>query len=153
MNDTFRDADACAIEMGEPQDAQAGTGLGDKAVRARYSALMPVIAEHEGQPGSVALWSIGRLCVLCAKARKAPEDLTQTDIDRIGPEMTSNKRKGLRKTVDFSIRWPISLMRSLNCANFFHLNHCSPRSVLLGTTHGLGGAARRLSRASNSRGR
>lgn len=145
MNYTFRDVDAWAIEMGEPQDAQPGTGLGDKAVRASYSALMSVIAEHDGQPGSVALWSIGRLCVLRAWAIKVPEDLTQTDIDRIGPEMTSNKRKGLRKTIDFSIRWPVSLMRSLNCANFFHLNHCSPRRVLLGTTHGLGGAARRLS--------
>lgn len=84
--------------------AQVGTGLRDEAVRARYSALMSVIAEHEGQPGRGALWNIGRhrsLCGLRARARKAPEDLTQTEIDRIGREMTSNKRKGLRKTVGF----------------------------------------------------
>lgn len=84
--------------------AQVGTGLRDEALRARYSALMSVIAEHEGQPGSGALWNIGRhrsLCGLRARARKAPEDLTQTEVDRIGREMTSNKRKGLRKTVGF----------------------------------------------------
>ena len=84
--------------------ANSGMELRDEAVRARYTALMTVIAAHEGMPDSDAVWNVGRhrsLCGLRARARIAPEDLTQAEIDRIGREMTSDKRKGLRKTVVF----------------------------------------------------
>lgn len=84
--------------------AQGAAPSHDQAVRARYDALMQLIAAQEGVPGSGKRWAIGRhrsLCSLRARARVAPEELTQDEIDRIGREMPAEKRKGLRKTVRF----------------------------------------------------
>ncbi|MHA6327092.1 hypothetical protein [Roseivivax sp. CAU 1753] len=84
--------------------AHLGTTPQNQAVRARYDAFMDVIEANEGKPGSGQRWNIGRhrsLCGLRARAAVAPENLTQEEIDRIGREMSSDKRKGLRKTIVF----------------------------------------------------
>lgn len=48
--------------------AQAGVPSHDIAVRARYDALMQLIAAQEGQPGSGKRWNIGGIaaCAACA---------------------------------------------------------------------------------------
>jgi len=76
----------------------------DNAVRARYDALIEIIAAEEDLPGSGARWNIGRhrsITVLRARAECAPEALTQVEIDRIGREMSADKRRSLRKVVNF----------------------------------------------------
>ncbi|UTH47584.1 hypothetical protein KBW81_12795 [Loktanella salsilacus] len=83
---------------------RAGTPIKDLAVRARYDALMNIIKTDEGAPGTGSRWGIGRhrrFLGLRARAEVAPEDLNQSEIDRIGREMSADKRKGLRKTVLF----------------------------------------------------
>jgi hypothetical protein len=83
---------------------RAGTPIKDLAVRARYDALMNIIQTNEGVPGTGSRWGIGRhrrFLGLRARAELAPEDLNQSEIDRIGREMSADKRKGLRKTVLF----------------------------------------------------
>lgn len=84
--------------------ACSGSGPTDPQVRARYEALIAIVAAEEGPPGSGARWNIGKhrlLWTLRARTRLAPEALTQAEIDRIGAEMSADKRKGLRKTVRF----------------------------------------------------
>ncbi|WP_432257105.1 hypothetical protein [Limimaricola sp. AA108-03] len=84
--------------------ARSHTGSTDPAVRARYNALIEIIAAEEGPPGSGARWNTGKhrsLWVLRARARFAPEALTQGEIDRISAEMGAGKRKGLRRAVAF----------------------------------------------------
>ena len=84
--------------------AHLGATPQNQIVRARYNAFMGLIKANEGKPGSGQRWNIGRhrsLCALRARATVAPEDLTQEEIDRIGREMSADKRKGLRKTVVF----------------------------------------------------
>lgn len=84
--------------------ARSGTGPTDPHVRARYDALIEIVAAEEGLPGSGARWNSGKhrlLWTLRARARLAPGVLTQAEIDRIGAEMSAGKRKGLRKTVRF----------------------------------------------------
>lgn len=74
------------------------------AVRARYDALMALLAEEEGLPGSGRRWNIGRsrsILILRARARLAPEALDQVEVDRLAREMGAEKRKALRKTVAF----------------------------------------------------
>ena len=86
------------------QTAHLGILPQNQAVRVRYNALMDIIKENEGTPGSGKRWNVGRhrsLCALRARSILAPEDLTQEEIDRIGYEMSSEKRKGLRKTIVF----------------------------------------------------
>jgi len=86
------------------QAAHLGITPQNQAVRARYDAFMDLIEENEGEPGSGKRWNIGRhrsLCALRARAAVAPENLTQEEIDRIGREMSADKRKGLRKTIVF----------------------------------------------------
>tara|TARA_B100002049_G_scaffold126596_1_gene93632 strand:+ start:3087 stop:5060 length:1974 start_codon:yes stop_codon:yes gene_type:complete len=86
------------------QAAHLGIVPQNQVVRARYDALMGLIEANEGEPGSGKRWNIGRhrsLCALRARATVAPENLTQKEIDRIGREMSAEKRKGLRKTVAF----------------------------------------------------
>tara|TARA_R110002012_G_scaffold219568_3_gene391023 strand:+ start:4063 stop:6036 length:1974 start_codon:yes stop_codon:yes gene_type:complete len=86
------------------QAAHLGIVPQNRAVRFRYNAFMDVIEENEGEPGSGKRWNIGRhrsLCALRARATLAPENLTQEEIDRVGREMSAEKRKGLRKTVVF----------------------------------------------------
>ena len=76
----------------------------DRGVRARYDALIEIIAAEEDLPGSGARWNIGRhrsITVLRARAECAPEALTQVEIDRIGREMSAGKRKSLRNSVRF----------------------------------------------------
>ncbi|WP_157933061.1 hypothetical protein [Roseovarius salinarum] len=86
------------------QAAHLGIVPQNRIVRARYDALVELIEANEGKPGSGKRWNIGRhrsLCALRARATVAPESLTQEEIDRIGREMSADKRKGLRKTVVF----------------------------------------------------
>ena len=86
------------------QAAHFGMTPQHQSVRARYDALMDLIEANEGKPGSGKRWNIGRhrsFCALRARAAVAPENLTQEEIDRIGREMSAEKRKGLRKTVVF----------------------------------------------------
>ncbi|OOY02790.1 hypothetical protein [Thioclava sp. F28-4] len=74
------------------------------AHRQRYSQLMALIEAEEGVPGSGALWNTGRhrsLVILRARARCAPEELSQSEIDRIGQEVSAKDRKSLRKSVAF----------------------------------------------------
>ncbi|MEY8843518.1 hypothetical protein AB9K41_31220 [Cribrihabitans sp. XS_ASV171] len=81
-----------------------GTPPQNLKVRARYDALMDLIEANEGKPGSGKRWNIGRhrsFYALRARAAVAPENLTQEEIDRLGREMSTDKRKGLRKTVVF----------------------------------------------------
>lgn len=71
-------------------------------VRARYDALIEVIAAREGPPGSGQRWNCGRhrsMTVLRARASVAPENLSQIEIDRIAKELSADKRKSLRKAV------------------------------------------------------
>ena len=86
------------------QAIHLGTTPQNQTVRARYHALMDLIAENEGKPGSGKRWNIGRhrsFCALRARASVAPECLAQEEIDRISREMSAGKRKGLRKTISF----------------------------------------------------
>ena len=73
-------------------------------MRARYAALIEVVAAQEGEPGSGARWNVGRhrsLTVLQARAVVAPEALDQAEIDRIGRAMSAEKRRSLRNAVRF----------------------------------------------------
>lgn len=84
--------------------ARSGMGTASPALRARYDALIEIIAAEEGPPGSNMRWNIGmhrRLWTLRARAALVPEALTQAEIDRISAEMGAQKRKGLRKSVAF----------------------------------------------------
>ena len=65
------------------------------AHRQRYTQLMALIEAEEGVPGSGALWNTGRhrsLTILRARANCAPEALNQTEIDRIGREISAEDR-------------------------------------------------------------
>lgn len=84
--------------------ANLGFDLRNLAVRKRYDALMNIIEANEGKPGSGMRWNIGHhrsLTILRARAILPPEGLVQEEIDRIGREISSQKRKGLRKTIKF----------------------------------------------------
>lgn len=81
-----------------------GTCAASPVVRARWNALMALIEAEEGLPGTGSRWNIGRhrtFCALRARSTLAPEDLTQEEIDRIGRELSADKRKGLRKAILF----------------------------------------------------
>lgn len=81
-----------------------GNAAADDAVRARWTALIALIAAQEGRPGTGTRWNIGRhrtLTILRARSTLAPQDLTQTEIDRIGREASAEARKSLRKAVAF----------------------------------------------------
>lgn len=76
----------------------------DRSVRDRYDTLIGLIAAEEGLPGSGARWSIGchrSLIILRARARCAPEALTQAEIDRIGRGMPRDKLKAFGKAITF----------------------------------------------------
>jgi len=76
----------------------------DRSVRDRYETLIGLIAAEEGLPGSGARWSVGchrSLIILRARARCAPEALTQAEIDRIGRGMPRDQRKAFGKAVTF----------------------------------------------------
>jgi integrase len=73
-------------------------------VRSAYDDLIAIIRDHEGNPGSGRRWNCGRhrsLVILRARAACGPGELTQAEIDRIGREITAEKRKALRKAVSF----------------------------------------------------
>ena len=76
----------------------------DSAERDRWGMLIKLIEAEEGMPESDARWNNGKhrtFTVLQARARCAPEDLTQTEIDRIGRAVSADTRKSLRKSVTF----------------------------------------------------
>ena len=110
----FRATDASAAGRREDSRIRAvlrrflsdtgGTSQHDQQVRAHYDALMGIVASHSGRPGSGKRWNIGRertLSILRARARLAPDELTQAEINRIGLEVTAQTRKSLRKAVTF----------------------------------------------------
>ncbi len=69
-------------------------------VRDRWTDLMNLIKEHEGLPGSGSRWNIGRhrsFCGLRARAFASPEGMSQDEVDRIGREMSADKRKACAK--------------------------------------------------------
>ena len=81
-----------------------GSEAGAVDVRRRWTALMSLIEAEEGKPGSGKRWNIGRhrsLSILRSRATMPPEALTQVEIDRIGREVSADKRKALRKSVAF----------------------------------------------------
>nr|WP_111298255.1 hypothetical protein [Paracoccus saliphilus] len=84
--------------------SQEGFEAVPQHIRGRWSELMDLIKVHEGLPDSGSRWTIGRhrsLCGLRSRARVVPEDLTQNEVDRIGREMSADKRKSLRKAIRF----------------------------------------------------
>ena len=76
---------------------------GDQSeVRSAYDNFIAIIRSHESNPESGRRWNCGRhrsLVILRARAYCEPGELRQAEIDRIGREITAEKRKALRKAV------------------------------------------------------
>lgn len=84
--------------------ARTGPQAGSPDVRAAWDDLMIYVRKREGFQAKGAPFTTGKhksLAMLRARARLAPVELDQAEIDRIGADCSSDKRKSLRKSIGF----------------------------------------------------
>ncbi|OOY07011.1 hypothetical protein [Thioclava sp. F36-7] len=82
-------------------EAQAGAGP-ERAGRSDWDRLIELVQAHEGFAEEGARFAHGRhrsLFVLRARANCAPQDLDQSEIERISGEISASTRKSLRKAL------------------------------------------------------
>ena len=86
------------------QEAVVPINVRETNARDAWDALMTIVKEEEGRPGTGARWNVGRhrsLTVLRARARCGPAEFKQGELDCISTTVSAEGRKALRRAIKF----------------------------------------------------